>query len=755
MGKFKYMDKCNDYLVIDQKGGNVGKDDFYDVIVIGAGPAGSEFAYRLSKRGFKVLVLEKDMLDREKPCGGGIPMQEIVEFGKLPDKVVERNVTAARIISPGNSILEMKLSRSAKAGAIVKRSVYDSFLQKRAKDTGAIFLEKCKVDYVKNRKGFVEVVSGKKRYLARLVADASGYPCSIKGISRHVGDKDIVATYHVWIKMPEKVISKKIGSCIEMYCGSKVVPKGYAWIFPKKDVVSVGIGAMKDTILSEKLSLKKLLGDFIKKHPVASKKLKGGKIIKTGGGLIPVALLPKLYSGNIIFIGDAGGFANPLHAGGIYQARKSAVIASKHCIRFLRAKNGKERRKAIEDYDNEARMLFHEQGNKFDIKLRNFFWNDGLLNKVVERAKKEKRVKDAIGTLLSMTMPRERSYNILESEMLDIIHDSAAEKVEKYKGLAEREMKLFKGKRKLDRLAMHSLFGDAKRLRVSLVLLSCDLFRGNLKKAAKLAPVYELLHTASLVHDDIIDDSKTRRGKKTLHDLYGVNNAIIAGDFLIGKTYNVLSNGLEELNEKQKADILGIIGNSTEKCCHGQMLDMELAEKRKYSSINDYLGMISLKTGSMIKGAMKKGAVIADADAKDIETMGRIGENIGIAFQIINDSIDLLGNNSSKYLHNDIRNGKITPMLVHSLKNSGKKDRMFLLSAIGNKSISTKEIDKILELYRKAGAIEYSQRLSGIYVDKARKDITRLKGRKDINREAVGVLEEVVDILGYWGMLAE
>ena len=444
-----------------------------------------------------------------------------------------------------------------------------------------------------------------------------------------------------------------------------------------------------------------------------------------------------------------------MHAGGIYQARKSAAIASKHCIKFLRAKKEKERIKALENYDREARDIFHEHGNKFDIKLRNFFWNDGLLNKTIEKGRKEKKVKDAIGTLLSMTGQRERSYNILESGMLEMIHSAATEKVERYKKLIGKELKLFSSNKTLDRFARYSFFGDAKRLRVSLVLLSCDLFSGNLKKAAKLAPVYELLHTASLVHDDIMDDAKARRGKKTLHNLYGVNNAIIAGDFLIGKTYSVLSNGLDGLQEKQKADILRIIGSSTEKCCHGQLLDMELAEKRKYSSINDYLGMISLKTGSMIEGAMKKGAVIADADVKDIKMMGSIGENIGIAFQIIDDSIDLLGNNGSKTIYNDLRQGKATPMLIHALRRADKKERKFLLSIVGKKSISKKGIKKVLELYRETGAIEYAQRLSGIYVEKARKDIDKLKKSRGINKKALGVLEEIADIMGYWGMLGD
>lgn len=721
--------------------------------VIGAGPAGSEFAYRMAKAGFKVIVLEKGSLNREKPCGGGIPVQEAAEFGALPYNIVERSINTARIVSPKNEVLEMALKSSKKTGSIVRREVYDSFLQKRAADAGAVLVRNCNVRRIRQRNSIVEVFAGRKRYLARIAADASGFPCSIKGISREVSDDDIVATFHVWMKMPG--IGKRIGNAIEMYCGKNVVPKGYAWIFPKKDVVSVGIGTMKSAIKSERLSLKKLLFSFIKKHPVASKKLQGGRIIKSGGGLIPVALLERLYSGNVVFIGDAGGFANPLHAGGIYQARKSAVIAAKHCMRFLRARNVKEKSRALEGYDKEARAIFNDRTSRWDIKIRNLFWNDELLSNVVKKAADDRRMKDAIGALLSMTMPHEKAYSVLEGKMLDIIHGSAAEKVSRYKQLVNKELGLFNKRESLDRLASYSFFGDAKRLRVSLVLLACDLFKGNLRKASKLAPVYELLHTASLVHDDIMDDSSVRRSKRTLHSIHGVNNAILAGDFLIGKTYGVLSKGIHGLSSAQTAAMLSVIGDSATKCCYGQLMDMELSKQRRYGKIDDYLEMARLKTGSMIEGAMKKGAVIADASAAEIRAAGRIGENIGIAFQIIDDSIDLLGTNGSKSMHNDLRQAKATPMLIHALKNMDGIERRFLLGMVGKKSISGKDAARIAGLYRKAGSIEYSQKLSAIYVGKARKELERLNNSGSINKKAFSVLSGLLDVMGYWGMMGE
>ena len=738
--------------------------DVYDAVVIGAGPAGSEFAFRMARRGFKVLVLEKDKLDREKPCGGGIPVQEKVEFGRLPAGIIERTIDKARMISPENEVLEISSPKRTLTGSIVKRRVYDNYLQRRAEEAGAILLPETEAVGIIQKNGLAEIRivdkrnKGKERkettIRARLVADASGYPCRIDGIRRPVADKDVIVTHHVWIRLGKKQIDRRIGNSIEMYCGKDIIPRCYAWIFPKKDVVSVGLGTTKDLLKSRKISLKKVLHRFIRSHPIGSEKLKGGKIISSGGGQIPLAMLARLYSKNIIFLGDAGGFANPLHAGGIYQARKSALIAAKHCSDFLKAKSPAARSRALEGFDREARGHFHDENGRWDIKLRNLFWDDGILNTLIREAKRNKRVEDAIGTILSMREPHEKAYKTLESEMIDMIHSSATEKVEPYKRIVGRELQLFKDGCEADRFARHSFFGDAKRLRVSLVLLSCDIFRGNLKKAAKLAPVYELLHTASLVHDDIMDGAKTRRGRRTLHSIYGVNNAIVAGDYMIGRTYSVLSKGLEGLQERQKTRILGIIGDSTSRCCNGQIMDLRLAKERKYGSIGDYLKMAELKTGSMIEGAMSKGAVIAGADGKDAGRIAMIGRNMGIAFQIIDDSMDLLGNNRSKSLQNDIRQGKITPMLVHALKNSDEKQRRFLLGSAG-KDLSRKNLEKIKGIYRKTGAIEYAQRLSGDYAAKAKSDIEGLKRSRKLNRKALGILEEVVDVLGYWGMMAD
>src|SRR6185295_10029656 len=122
---------------------------------------------------------------------------------------------------------------------------------------------------------------------------------------------------------------------IEIYSGSSVIPRGYAWIFPKRDVVTVGLGCDVAVVDAEPLRLRARLDAFIAQHPVAAPKLAGGRLVRVDGGPIPFFVAPRLVAASTLLIGDAGGFGNAIHGGGIYQARKSAALAEPHARHFL------------------------------------------------------------------------------------------------------------------------------------------------------------------------------------------------------------------------------------------------------------------------------------------------------------------------------------------------------------------------------------------------------------------------------------
>ena len=725
-----------------------------DAVIIGAGPAGCEMAYRLALDGFDVLVVEKDKLDREKPCGGGIQIQELIEFGPLPGKVIERRIVGCRIHSPENKVFDKKIPRKDQFAVTVKRSVYDRYLQERASLAGAEFLSEARVQEIKRRGPMVlirlETGHGPLFLRTRLLVNAAGSTAS--NLTKMLGIKDpggeICVTYHHWLK--PKRIEKSLRDSIEFYY-LKENPEGYVWIFPKKDILSVGIGATAESIRKNKIHLKDLLSDFIKTHPLASKKLKGAQIVRTDGGIIKLGMLPRLWAPSSILLGDAAGLANMVHGGGIYHARKSALIASKHCRRFLTSGD----QNCLIEYDRQAREFFENYEMRWDRKIRRIFWNPRTVDQVVEKAREDKQISEALFIIINSTRSHEVAYRILEKKMLDIIYSQLDQQGGAYqKAINTRLRTVFRKKTALHAYANEILLNNkAKRLRASLSVMVSDLFHGNTNVALNFSLVYELFHTASLVHDDIMDKAEKRRGKKTLHFKYGLTPAIITGDLMLARCYSLLSQGADSplISKDQILSLQRIIGDSGEDCCLGQLQDIRMAEKKRYNSIRNYLKMIELKTGSLIEGAVKGGAVIAGASREQTAIISRFGRNLGVAFQIVDDSLDLLGGSSAnKSVMNDLKQGKATPMLIYSLKKAGEEEREKLLRAAGNPEVTGAMVRDVLEIYRKYNAIAYAQELSLTFVENAQKELSRFPSDPARNK-----LDDVLDVLRIWGMLGK
>jgi geranylgeranyl diphosphate synthase type I len=723
-----------------------------DTVIIGAGPAGSEMAYRLALAGFNVMVIEKEKPYREKPCGGGIQIKELLEFGALPEHVIERRIIQGRIISPDNRIVSVGRDRTNEFSVTVKRSIYDRYLQERAIQAGAELQSETKViDIQRKNRQMIIVLMGKERQTivrTRLLINAAG--SGTAKLTKMMGIKDpageICLTYHHWLR-PTR-IDKNLEDSIEIYY-LRENPEGYVWIFPKKDVISVGIGATADSIRKNKIHLKKLLTDFIENHPLASRKLKDSQIVRTDGGIIKFGILPKLWAPSSIVLGDAAGLANIVHGGGIYHARKSALIASEHCREFLRTGD----QSCLEQYDQQARQFFENYEMHWDRKIRRILWNYKTIEQVIDKANKDEGIKEAIRIILNSTRPHEVAYKILEKKMLEIIYSELDKHSYPYKSIINTKLKgVFRKKTALHGYANEILLNDkAKRLRAGLGLLAAELFHGNKRDAVSFSLVYELFHTASLIHDDIMDLSEKRRGKKTLHIKYGLSPAIITGDLMLARGYSLVSQGAESefISKEQLLTLLRVVGETGEACCLGQLQDIQLARKKQYGSINNYLKMVELKTGSLIEGAVKAGAVGAGASPEQVANIGRFGKDLGVAFQIIDDSLDLLGGaGAQKSMMNDMKQGKATPMIIYALNKANKEEKEKILRATGNPAVTRAMVKEILDIYRKYKAIAYAQELSLHYVERAQKELAQLPSGSASNK-----LNDILDVLGLWGML--
>ena len=235
-----------------------------------------------------------------------------------------------------------------------------------------------------------------------------------------------------------------------------------------------------------------------------------------------------------------------------------------------------------------------------------------------------------------------------------------------------------------------------KRIRPVLTLLSTELFGGKKEDATNAAIAVELFHNFTLIHDDIMDESSLRRGKKTVHEEWDNNIAILSGDVLFVNSYKFL--------QKQKAsdlsDLFFSFNSMAEKLCEGQQMDMDF-EKCQVVDQESYLEMIKLKTSVLLGCALEMGAIIAEASKTDRELIYDFGVNIGMAFQIQDDILDLYGDAGliGKRVGGDVINNKKTILNVSAFKlaNSNQRDLLFKYSEIKDEELKVSSFKKIFD----------------------------------------------------------
>ena len=206
-----------------------------------------------------------------------------------------------------------------------------------------------------------------------------------------------------------------------------------------------------------------------------------------------------------------------------------------------------------------------------------------------------------------------------------------------------------------------------KRVRPILVMLGTDLFDGNIELAADLALAIELFHNFSLIHDDIMDQAPLRRGKPTVYRKWNPNIAILSGDATLVKAYQLIANA--NLKPASKVEILKVFNNVALQVCEGQQFDMNY-EASLSVTVEQYLTMIKLKTAVLLGGAFQIGALIAEASADPAMAAYEIGLNLGIAFQLQDDYMDVFGDADKfgKMVGGDIKSNKKTYLLLKALE---------------------------------------------------------------------------------------
>ncbi len=275
------------------------------------------------------------------------------------------------------------------------------------------------------------------------------------------------------------------------------------------------------------------------------------------------------------------------------------------------------------------------------------------------------------------------------------------------------------------------LNNGGKRIRALLVLLAAESFGVNKKEALAAASAIEIFHNFTLLHDDIMDQAKIRRGKATVHEKWDENTAILSGDTMLILAYKML-----EEYEGEKYKKLNVLLNKTAiEVCEGQQMDMNF-ETANEVKIEEYIEMIRLKTAVLLGAALKFGGIIASASEKDLDFLSSFGENLGLAFQIQDDYLDSFGDPKTfgKNIGGDIMDRKKTILYLESLKLAGKEQKEKLLSYYTGTEKNEDLIPKVLEIYKETGAPERVKNLSQFYTKEAIKSLDNTSMPKEYKK---------------------
>jgi geranylgeranyl diphosphate synthase type I len=271
--------------------------------------------------------------------------------------------------------------------------------------------------------------------------------------------------------------------------------------------------------------------------------------------------------------------------------------------------------------------------------------------------------------------------------------------------------------KKLYQAMNHLPSAGGKRLRPLLSLLSCEAVGGNPRDTIPYGVALELIHTFTLIHDDLMDHDEERRGLPAVHALFGEDTAILAGDALFAKAFEIASQ--TPVNDSILTILTRNLALMTQEICEGQQLDMDFAYRDEVSE-NDFMEMIEKKTAKMFEYATYGGALIGEGSNLEVKELRHYGKYLGLAFQIWDDCLDLIGDDTlGKPIGSDIREGKKTLIYLHALPRLTSTDKKIFTNIFGNKSATAKDIQSVILLLKKTGSISYASSQASRFVSQA------------------------------------
>ena len=264
------------------------------------------------------------------------------------------------------------------------------------------------------------------------------------------------------------------------------------------------------------------------------------------------------------------------------------------------------------------------------------------------------------------------------------------------------------------KVAGHILFSGGKRLRPLLMVLSARIcgYSGDYDKT--FSTIFEYLHAATLLHDDLVDDGHLRRGKPVAHEVWDNSTAVLTGDFLLARALSIAA-------RTRHPDIIGTIAHITEDMSQGEIHQLSRIGDLDLSQ-EDYFQIIRCKTAVLFQGACRISAFLAQAPESQRAALADYGLSLGLAFQIADDLLDYTAHTRTlgKVAGADLREGKLTLPVIHALAAAGEKDRRYMESVIADTDFTEAQFDALVDILKKCGSLDYSGQMAADHVKRAK-----------------------------------
>ena len=272
---------------------------------------------------------------------------------------------------------------------------------------------------------------------------------------------------------------------------------------------------------------------------------------------------------------------------------------------------------------------------------------------------------------------------------------------------------------------------NGKQLRAQLSLISSSIDKRMGKRRLKLAAVIELLHTATLVHDDVVDDSPVRRGIKSVNNIWSNAHGVLIGDYIYSKAFMLMV-------ELGNSEILNELSKATNDISKGELIQLD-AINNKEITLKKLEAISYFKTGRLFEASARCGAILSKGDSKYIKNVSSCSKNLGIVFQIKDDLLDYSQDESTigKPILQDLREGKVTYPFFFAYKNANRNEKKELELLLGKKKLNQK---KVFQLISRLKGIEETQKLALKYIDIATSSAMNIDN-KNIRKEMLNLLD--------------